>query len=54
MGYQGQTALHLAARAGYLDFVKFLLDVGAYVNQKGTINKLMKYRRMLLWKGGGK
>lgn len=32
----GETGLHLAARAGYLEFVKFLLEAGANVNQKGT------------------
>ena len=34
----GETGLHLAARAGYLEFVKFLLEAGANVNQKGTSN----------------
>lgn len=32
----GETGLHLAARAGYLEFVKFLLEAGANVNKKGT------------------
>lgn len=34
VGPQGETALHLASRAGYLDFVKFLLEEKADVNQK--------------------
>ena len=32
----GETGLHLAGRAGYLKFVKFLLEAGANVNKKGT------------------
>ena len=32
----GETGLHLAARAGYLEFVTFLLEAGANVNKKGT------------------
>ena len=37
LGHQGETALHIAARNGYVDFVKFLLEAGAHVNQKGNI-----------------
>ena len=39
LGHQGETALHIAARNGYVDFVKFLLEAGAHVNQKGNIIK---------------
>ena len=36
-GSQGETALHLAARGGNLDFVTFLLEAGADVHIKGII-----------------
>ena len=39
-GPQGESALHLASRAGYLDFVKFLLQAGADVNQKGIFTTI--------------
>ncbi|XP_073259525.1 uncharacterized protein [Porites lutea] len=35
----GETGLHLAARAGYLEFVKFLLEAGANVNKKDKKGK---------------
>lgn len=34
---QGETGLHLAAMAGSLELVKFLLEIGADVNKKGMI-----------------
>lgn len=34
LGHQGETALHTAAKNGYLDFVKYLIEAGANVNQK--------------------
>ena len=36
---QGETGLHLAARAGSLELVKFLLEIGADVNQKGIYDQ---------------
>ena len=35
LGHQGETALHIAAKNGYTDFAKFLLESGANVNQRG-------------------
>ena len=43
LGHQGETALHTAAKNGYADFTKFLLESGANVNQKG-INNILKSR----------
>lgn len=37
---QGETGLHLAARNGYLEFVKFLIETGADVNIKEPRRKL--------------
>ena len=36
---QGETGLHLAARDGYLELVKFLLEIGADVNRKGIYDQ---------------
>ena len=33
----GETGLHHAARAGFLELVKFLLEIGADVNRKGIL-----------------
>ena len=38
-GHQGETGLHLAARAGSLELVKFLLEIGADVNRKGIYDQ---------------
>lgn len=43
-GSQGGTALHHAARGGYMACVTFLLDAGADVNVKGNL-------KFLLWNG---
>lgn len=43
-GSQGGTALHHAARGGYMACVTFLLDGGADVNVKGNL-------KFLLWNG---
>ena len=36
---QGETGLHLAAKTGSLEFVKFLLEIGADVNRKGIYDQ---------------
>ena len=37
--HQGETGLHHAARAGFLELVKFLLEIGADVNRKGIYDQ---------------
>ena len=37
--HQGETGLHLAAKAGSLELVKFLLEIGADVNRKGIYDQ---------------
>ena len=36
---RGETGLHHAARAGFLELVKFLLEIGADVNRKGIYDQ---------------
>lgn len=40
---QGLTGLHIAARGGYIELVKFLLEAGADVNIKGTYIQISSF-----------